>query len=541
MTRFLDQIRRLVRPAEPTAAEAPTIRNQAEPPVVDIAPNDPIVALFQSADGPVDVQQLGIDSPAARALKEAGVRLAVPLRSQGELIGLLNLGPRLSEQDYLLDDLKLLENLAAQVAPAVRVAQLVREQQAEAQERERMEQELQVARLIQQTLLPKNLPELPGWKIGAFYQPAQAVGGDFYDFIAFPDGYLGIVVGDVSDKGVPAALVMATTRSILRAAADRLDSPGQVLQRVNDLLHPDIPPNMFVTCLYAVLDTMSGHLYFANAGHNLPYLRTEGGVREIRATGMPLGLMPGMVYEEQRVVLEHGESVLFHSDGLVEAHNSRREMFGFPKLMGLVGSHPGGAGLIDHLLAELSSFAGPEHEQEDDITLVTLQRSSASHSKRALPEPDSVTVGNDGARVLADFEVASEPGNERAAMERVAEAVQGLAIAPSRLERLKTAVAEATMNAIEHGNKNQADLPVTIQLLASDRELAIRVTDHGGGKPIPEPEAPDLESKLDGAQTPRGWGLFLIKNMVDDMRVTSDETHHTIELVFKLEGAGDGE
>jgi serine phosphatase RsbU (regulator of sigma subunit)/anti-sigma regulatory factor (Ser/Thr protein kinase) len=541
MTQFVRSIRRLFQPAKGDEAAAPAIRNQAQAPVVDIAPNDPIVAYFQSADGPVDVQQLTIDSPAARALKEAGVRLAVPLRSQGELIGLLNLGPRLSEQDYLVDDLKLLENLAAQVAPAVRVAQLVREQQAEAQERERIEHEMQVARLIQQTLLPKKLPDLPGWEVGALYQPARAVGGDFYDFIDFPDGYLGIIVGDVTDKGVPAALVMATTRSILRSAADRLDSPGQVLQRVNDLLHPDIPPNMFVTCLYAVLDTKSGHLYFANAGHNLPYLRTRSGVSEVRATGMPLGLMPGMNYEEQRVVLGEGESILFHSDGLVEAHNSQREMFGFPKLMGLVADYPGGSGLIDHLLAELSTFTGPDYEQEDDITLVTLQRGAPAAATGKTSDDQPTAEAKDGQRVLASFEIASTPGNERAAMERVADAVRGLQLETSRLERLKTAVAEATMNAIEHGNKNRADLPVTVQLLATDRELSVRVTDHGGGQAIPEPEEPDLESKLEGEQTPRGWGLFLIKNMVDDMRVTSDDTHHTVELVVKLEGASHGD
>ncbi len=131
----------------------------------------------------------------------------------------------------------------------MRVAQLVRQQQQEAQERERIEQELRVARLIQQTLLPKTLPELPGYDVAAYYQPAREVGGDFYDFVDLEDGRLGLVVGDVTDKGVPAALVMATTRTLLRAAAQRLDSPGEVLKRVNDVLVQEIPPNMFVTCL----------------------------------------------------------------------------------------------------------------------------------------------------------------------------------------------------------------------------------------------------------------------------------------------------
>ena len=144
------------------------------------------------------------------------MKLAVPLVSQGELIGVLNLGPRLSEQEYSSDDRKLLDNLAAQAAPALRVGQLVREQQAEAVTRQRYEQELQIARLIQQNFLPKQLPELDGWEIAAFYRPAREVGGDFYDFIPLPDGRFGFVVGDVTDKGVPAALVMSATRTILR-------------------------------------------------------------------------------------------------------------------------------------------------------------------------------------------------------------------------------------------------------------------------------------------------------------------------------------
>ncbi|HSL01613.1 MAG TPA: GAF domain-containing SpoIIE family protein phosphatase [Rubrobacteraceae bacterium] len=366
---------------EASGPEAPAVEDvpREAGPELDIAPNDPILAYLASASGVVEIEKLDLDSQALVAMKEAGVKLVVPLVSQGELIGLLNLGPRLSQQEYSADDRKLLSDLATQTAPAVRVAQLVRQQQQEAQERERIEQELRVARLIQQTLLPKALPELPGYDVAAYYQPAREVGGDFYDFLALEDGRLGFVVGDVTDKGVPAALVMATTRTMLRAAAQRLFSPGEVLERVNDVLVPDIPPNMFVTCLYAILDSESGRLVYANAGHDLPYRRRAGrneGADELRATGMPLGLLPGMGYEEKEMVLEKGESVLFYSDGLVEAHDPRGEMFGFPRLQGLVGTHrTGGSSMIGFLLSELSRFTGESWEQEDDITLVTLERS----------------------------------------------------------------------------------------------------------------------------------------------------------------------
>src|ERR671914_2400793 len=245
--------------------EAPS---QEPGPEFEIAPNDPIVAYFASASGVVEIDKLDLDSPALRAMKEAEIKVVVPLVSQGELIGLLNLGPRLSQQEYSADDRKLLNDLATQTAPAVQVAQLVRQQQQQARERERIEQELRVARLIQQTLLPKTLPELPGYDVAAYYQPAREVGGDFYDFLDLEDGRLGLVVGDVTDKGVPAALVMATTRTMLRAAAQRLDTPGEVLKRVNDVLVQEIPPNMFVTCLYAILDRESGRLVYAKARHD---------------------------------------------------------------------------------------------------------------------------------------------------------------------------------------------------------------------------------------------------------------------------------
>jgi len=362
--------------------EAPAVAEpsrQIEAPDLEIAPNDPILAYLTNVSGVVEVEKLDLDSPALQAMKAADVKLVVPLVSQGELIGLLNLGPRLSQQEYSADDRKLLSDLSTQTAPSVRVAELVRQQQREAQERERIEQELKVARVIQQTLLPTTLPKLPGYDVAAYYQPAREVGGDFYDFLELEDGRLGLVVGDVTDKGIPAALVMATTRAMLRTAAQRLFSPGDVLRRANETLVTDIPPNMFITCLYAILEPESGRLHYANAGQDLPYRRRAGrsqGAEELKARGMPLGLMSGMEYEEKEILLEKGESVLFYSDGLVEAHDPHHEMFGSPRLQGLVGAHrSGGSSLIGFLLSELTRFTGEDWEQEDDITLVTLERS----------------------------------------------------------------------------------------------------------------------------------------------------------------------
>ena len=256
---------------------------------LDIAPDDPLRAHLLNEVGVIEIDGLELDSPALRRLKEAGVKLSAPLISQGELIGVLNLGPRRSDQRYSSDDGRLISNLAIRAAPALRVAQLVHQHQSEATRRERIEQELRVARLVQETLLPQELPFIQGWELAIHWQPAREMSGDFYDFLPFPDGRLGLIIGDVSGKGMPAALVMAITQSILRATANQITSPAEVLERANNLILPQIPANMFATCLYMILDPATGFLEFANAGHNLPILQTDRGVVEPAPPACPWG------------------------------------------------------------------------------------------------------------------------------------------------------------------------------------------------------------------------------------------------------------
>ena len=190
-------------------------------------------------------------------------------------------------------------------------------------------------------------------------------------------------------------------------------------------------------------------------------------------------------------------------------------------------------------MAELTHFTGENREQEDDIIPLTLERSKAAMTDReSTLRPDA--KGNDSnRRILADFTLPSEPGNERLAIEKVAEAIVELCPSEQRLERLKTAVAEATMNAMEHGNNYGAEVPVEVMVLVEDQDLMVRITDRGSGPPPSQGgDTPDLEAKLEGMQTPRGWGLFLIKSMVDEMSITGDDGHHTIELVVRLGAEG---
>ena len=267
-------------------------------------------------------------------------------------------------------------SMAQQLVESIEQQKALVEQQTRVEERTRIEQELRTAQFIQRSLLPKDVPPLPGWQLMPAYRPAREVGGDFYDFLPFEDGRLGIVIGDATDKGVSAALLMATTCTMLRTAAQGSASPGEILARVNDLLNPTIPTGMFVTCFYAILNPANGCVQYANAGHDLPFWRHSNGVSELRATGMPLGMMPGSRYDEHEATVGPGDSLLFYSDGLVEAHNAERDMFGFPRLMSLMKDHAGDTTLIDFLLCELTTFTGDSVEQEDDVTLMAIHRAS---------------------------------------------------------------------------------------------------------------------------------------------------------------------
>jgi serine phosphatase RsbU (regulator of sigma subunit)/ketosteroid isomerase-like protein len=296
---------------------------------------------------------------------------------RGEIMGVAPSGRELTNRAIVIH--RIVEGKIAEEWGLGTLGSKLRGQRLEQEriERERVEQELRVARSIQHASLPKEVPEPEGWQISPFYKPAREVGGDFYDFHLLSEERLGVVVGDATGKGVPAALVMSTTCGMLQLAARALDSssPAEVLAQVNETLFARIPSNMFVTCFYAILDPNSGNLSYANAGHDLPYLWRGGDAKELRARGMPLGLMPGMSYEEKEIVLEPRDNVLLYSDGLVEAHDPKGEMVGFPRLRALVAEQGEEGSLGDLCLEKLYSFVGEGWEQEDDITLLTLRRS----------------------------------------------------------------------------------------------------------------------------------------------------------------------
>ena len=447
---------------------------------------------FRPRPGRSTLRRLDLASPALERLREAGVALVVPLVTQGELIGTLNLGPRLSEQEYSSDDRRLLATLAAQAAPAIRVAQLVREQTAEAAERERYDQELRVAQLIQQQFLPRELPSLPEWQVAAYYGPARVVGGDFYDFIDLgrgPDRRRRSATSPT--RGFqPRSSWPGRTRSF--APRRRAwSTPAASSRARTSCSSPEMPDNMFVTCLYRRAGPGDGPVRLRQC-RSQPAMRPDGRRRR-RARGrpgMPLGLLPGRTTTRPRRGSRPGDDVLLYSDGLVEAHSPDRRDVRLPA----AARRPWppnwlGSELIDDLLERLHAFTGPGWEQEDDITVVTLRRARAAEawSPRLASAIDEPRRSRGVARLapLVAFSLPGAIGDERLAMDRVAEAVAALGLAPARLERLKTAVGETVMNAIEYGSQGDPDVPVDVRVDATDAAVTVRVTDRALSGPVP--------------------------------------------------------
>jgi serine phosphatase RsbU (regulator of sigma subunit) len=244
--------------------------------------------------------------------------------------------------------------------------------------RERLEHEVHLARQIQKTFLPEHLPEIEGWNLAATWITASQVGGDFYDVFELPGGRMGLFIADVSDKGIPAALFMALTRTLVRAVVFDTPSPAEVMQRVNALIIPDNLQTMFVTALYGVLTLESGVFTYANAGHNPPiWLCGEDRTMTfLRRTGAALGILEDLPMEDRSITLENDDLLLLYTDGLTEAFSPKGESFGEERLQKVL-EKAGGVNVrevLDEVEASVRKFMG-SNPPEDDMTMLGIKRS----------------------------------------------------------------------------------------------------------------------------------------------------------------------
>jgi serine phosphatase RsbU (regulator of sigma subunit) len=322
------------------------VRRKARPDIITISPSEPIRAI-----------------------------LGAPLKTQEQVLGVVLLGRLAGQPVFTASDEKLVMALTSQAAIAIERTRLYQQEI----KRQRLEQELEVARQIQLSLLPASCPTLAGWEFAAVYQAARQVGGDLYDFFELPaeSPQLGLLIADVTGKGVPAALFMAFSRTIIRTEAMISRNPATVLERANRLIVQDNQSRLLLTAFYCLLDSHTGRLVYANAGHNWPlWLQaTTGKFQELRARGVILGAFRDIPLEERQVDVAPGDLLVFYTDGITEAWNTTDEMFGQERLQAslLANSGVSAKEVCQAVLTAVKDFTG-DIPASDDITLLVVKR-----------------------------------------------------------------------------------------------------------------------------------------------------------------------
>ena len=300
--------------------------------------------------------------------------LCVPLSIKANTFGVVYVDNRLQSGIFTQDDLELLSAIASNAAIAIENARLY----LVAVEKGRMERELQIAHQMQISLLPKEIPQPPGWKFSAYWQPARQVAGDYYDFIPIDDRHLGLVIADVADKGVPASFFMAISRTILHACTREYHSPLDIITAANRLISAESTSGYFITLFFAQLDLLSGELNYVNAGHPPPMihhgLQTQS-LELLMRTGIPLGIDESWSYEQRQVILNPGSFLVCYTDGITEAMNARQEEFRYERLQKVIVDHASasGEGMVAAIQHSVADWVGIT-EQHDDITLLLAYR-----------------------------------------------------------------------------------------------------------------------------------------------------------------------
>lgn len=360
-------------------------RGYAALPTVTVSPIVENLRAIAASGKPIRVRHDDPDSPIRRGtlqaqvvavLDELGTELVLPLLGKRDVLGFITLGGKKSEEPYSASDAKLLQSVATQTGLALENSRLTATIAQEIARRERMSREIEIARDVQSKLFPQKMPTIDGVDCAGACRPAQGVGGDYYDFLALPGGRLGVALGDVAGKGIPAALLMASLQASLRG--QRLSGPADLahmMTNMNLLIFESSPDNRYATFFYGELDPAARRLDYVNAGHNAPMIfRASGAIERLRATGPVIGLVDGGRYAQASTTLAPGDLLVVYSDGISEAMNPDDEEWGEERLSASVGERrdgPAGA-LIEHLFARADAFASGA-TQHDDMTLVVVR------------------------------------------------------------------------------------------------------------------------------------------------------------------------
>ena len=363
----------------------------SQPPQAVFSNESPIVGEMQRAKQalPVYLEDprswvAGIGGTEQSELSRLGTQLLLPLAHREELVGFLSLGPRSAEAPYSPRDVDLLQSVAQQTALAVENSRLTSTIAAETAEREVIQRELAIARDVQQRLLPQTFPRIEGLACFGKCRPAQEVGGDYYDFLELPNGVLGVAIGDVSGKGIPASLLMASLQASLRGQTlSGCDSLERLMVNVNQLVYAASPTNRYATFFYAQLNAGDGSLTYVNAGHNAPIiLHEENGalrVARLEVGGPPVGILPHSQYQSAQIEVKDGDLIVLFTDGITETMNMQDEEWGEERLIEAIRSSNGRPpeAIVESVFGSADEFTG-EAPQHDDMTIVVLAASDHS-------------------------------------------------------------------------------------------------------------------------------------------------------------------
>lgn len=513
---------------------------------------------------PVIVRDTYAD-PLWTVMPESKIRswLGLPLRVFDRYVGVLNINSD-KQDNFSPQVVDIAEALADQASVALQNA---RRHEAEVK---RIEQEFTVAKGIQESLLPKEAPTLADLEVAWKYFPARQVSGDFFQIISLPDDNVGIFIGDVTGKGMPAAMIMAVITTALRDEITKHADPGELLNSLNARLLDRLLQNqMNGALLTAILNHRTHELAIANAGMVQPYvwLPSEQEWDWIDVGGYPLGASQHTNYKTKKLRFETGATLVLFSDGIIEAQNARGEFFGFERLEALLQSLPSeltAEQIKDIILNAVDEHLGDEVNQ-DDVTLMVVRALPASKIDTDLTLPSASTVRHMLAiaspvqaaaptpsiipepvshlstltalkeedylmpRDNVELFLPSTLGYEKVARNAAAAVAREMGFSEDRIEDLMTAVAEACMNAIEHGNQEDRSTSVTVLLSATDGRLDVRIEDRGRRR-IPDPLPPP-----GGTDKSRGWGMFFIQSLMDEVEIkTLPEGGNLVKMTIYL-------
>ena len=451
--------------------------------------------------------------------------MGLPLRVSEQPVGVLNVNSVEADR-FHEEDIEVAQAFADQASIALQNARL------HELEVKQIEQELTIAHGIQTSLLPSAAPDMPQLEIAAHSRSARQVSGDFFQYLTMPDGSIGIAVGDVQGTGIPAALLMAVITTAMRDEVRRHQTPARLLGSLNQRLLDRMLQNHMTTALIvASFNPETGKLSMANGGMIQPFVRLKGQdtFDFVQVGGYPMGISENMEYTEKSLMFEAGSLMVLFTDGVLEAQNAEGEFFGFERIEGALADLPDditAQAVLEHVFAALEDHLDGEPPQ-DDTTIMVLRALEHTVGPRdpvaalrlnefdghmmvdGMSAPALISTLSEGTgRKNIELFLPSSLGFEKIARSTVEALAREMGFDEDQIEDLKTAVSEACMNAIEHGNAAEVSQPVSVLMSASARGIEIRVTDRGTQRlldNLPEPGKGDM----------RGWGLFFIKNLVD--------------------------